>query len=72
VLKATSFTAMTHTPKFGRRHRNFSLEELLANIESGPPGELAPGLATEFPTHASEADISQAPAPCAKKRCKDE
>ena len=72
MLKDTSFTAMTRTLKLGRRHRNFSLDELLTNIESGPTGELAPGLATELPTHAGEADISQAPAPSAKKRCKDE
>jgi len=72
VLKDTSFTAMTRRPKLGRRHRNFSLDELLTNIESGPTGELAPGLATEFPSHAGKADITRAPASCAKKRCKDD
>jgi hypothetical protein len=72
MLKAASFIAMTRRPKLGRRHRNFTLDELLTNIESGPTGELVQGLATEFPTHAGKIDITQAPASCDEKRGKDD
>jgi hypothetical protein len=62
---------MTRKPKIGRGRRNFTLDELLADTESGLTEEIAPdalGVGKRF----GEATISEERASCVKKCPKDD
>jgi len=68
-LKDTSLTAMTRRPKPCRRHRRFSLEELLTGAASGRPGETAPEFSDEIRNGCGETAVSETS--WADKRCND-
>lgn len=72
MLMDTSLTVMTRRTKFGRRRRNFTLEELLTNPASGRREEIAQDFSSEIRNGCDEKEISETRAPCTEKRCKDD
>ena len=72
ALKDTSCAAMTRKPKIRRGRRNFTLDELLTDIEPGLTGETLPNLAPEMGKRFGEASISEASASCTETRSKDD
>lgn len=71
MLREASHTAMTRRPKTRRGRRNFTLEELLANAESGVTEDAAPDLAWEIGKRFGEATNSQARPSYMKRSSKD-
>ena len=69
ALKDTSCAAMTRKPRIRRGRRNFTLDELLTDAESGLTGEIAPNLAPEIGKSFGEA--SEACSSGTRKRAED-
>jgi hypothetical protein len=63
---------MTRRPRIPRGRRNFTLDELLTDTESGLTEEVAPNLAPEMGKSLGEASISEASASSREIRSKDD
>jgi hypothetical protein len=71
-MNDTSCAAMSRRPRIRRGRRNFTLDELLTDTESGLTEEVAPNLAPEMGKSFGEASISEASASSREIRSKDD
>lgn len=71
MLRDASHTAMTRRPKTRRGRRNFSLDELLTDAESGLTDAPAPKFVCEIGKPLGEPGNSEARASGVKQQSKD-
>lgn len=71
MLRDASHTAMTRRPKTRRGRRNFTLDELLTDAESGLTEETAPKFVCEIDKPFGDANNSKARAPGVKGQSRD-
>jgi hypothetical protein len=71
VLRNASYTAMNRRPKTRRGRRNFTLDELLTDAESGLTEEAGPEFVCEIGKPFGDANNSKARASGVKQQSRD-